>query len=681
MTRTALALCISAALCPTAFAAVGPPNDAAGASPTATTTGADDASTNAGHGKESEAHQHAETLEPVIVTALPNRQTSDQIVTPVSVLAGTELDAARAGTIGQTVAGIPGVQTSAFGNGVGRPVIRGLDGSRVAVLSNGLGAADVSNVSQDHAVTVEPFLADQIEILKGPSTLLYGSGAIGGVVNAVDGRIPEHAPANGFSGRTQIGYDSVSAGRTGMFRIDAGGDGYALHFDGLDRDDGNYDIPGGTLANSFVRTRTGAVGGSVLGDWGFLGLSVSRYLNDYGNPAEPGDVEEPAVHIGMQQTRYDLKGALEQPLAWLDRVEANLGHSNYQHTEFAGNEAATTFTNDANEGRILLTHVPLGGWRGAFGVQWFDRKFAAVGDETFVPPTSSKGIGVFVTEQNAWGPLTLELGARSDRQSSEPEGGAKRDFDPYSLSGGLSWHFDEAWHMTVNLDRAQRAPAEEELFANGPHEASATFEIGDPLLDAETANQSEIALHYHGARIEAKLAAYVNRYDRFIYLADTGMFEDDLPVRNWSQDDAKFRGAEAEATMHLAMNATGHYDLRVWGDTVRATLDDGGNLPRIPSARVGSQFSWHNDDWRASLGATRYFKHDDVAAFETDTDGFTLVNARLAWSFYNSDRSTWEAFVNADNLTDQTTRLSTSLIRDFAPLPGRNVSIGLRGMF
>jgi iron complex outermembrane receptor protein len=680
ITRTALALCIGAILGRAAIAAPAQPDAALEPIP-ASQAGEAHGPTPADSTDHDDSGPHVETLDPVLVTALPNGRTSDQIVTPVSVLAGVELDAARAGTIGQTVAGIPGIQASAFGNGVGRPVIRGLDGSRVAVLANGLGAADVSNVSQDHAVTVEPFLADQIEILKGPSTLLYGSGAIGGVVNAVDGRIPERAPANGLSGRAQIGYDSVSDGRTGMFRVDAGGDGYALHFDGLDRDDGDYDIPGGTLANSFVRTRAGAVGASALGDWGFLGFSVSRYLDDYGNPAEPGDAEEPAVHIGMQQTRYDVKGALEQPFAWLERIEANIGHSEYQHTEFAGREAATTFTNDANEGRVLLTHAPFRGWSGAFGVQWFDRDFAAVGDETFVPPTTSRGVGVFLTEQNTWGPLTLELGARRDRQSSEPTGGAKRDFDPYSLSGGLSWRFDDAWHMTLNLDRAQRAPAEEELFSNGPHEASATFEVGNPLLDTETANQAELGLHYHGARIDAKVSAYVNRYDRFIYLADTGTIEDDLPVRLWSQGDAKFRGAEAEATLHLASNASGHYDLRVWGDRVRATLDDGGNLPRIPAARFGSQFSWHNDDWRASLGATRYFPHDEVAAFETETDGFTLVNARLAWAFHDSDRSSWECFVHADNLTDQTARLSTSLIRDFAPLPGRNVSIGLRGMF
>lgn len=662
MKKTALALCIGLAFACSGAALADPSTDA-------TPPDAD--------------AEPAAKLKEVIVTAVPLGQSSDQIVTPVSVLAGSELDDARSGTIGQTVAGVPGVQTTAFGAGVGRPVIRGLDGSRVAVLADGLGSADVSNVSQDHATTVEPFLADQIEILKGPATLLYGSGAIGGVVNLVDGRIPQVVPANGLSGRTQINYDSVSDGGTGMFRVDAGGDGFALHADGVYRRDGNYEIPGRTLENSFVHSKSGAVGGSWIGDWGYLGLSVSRYLSNYGNPAEPGDPSEgePAVRVSMGQTRYDLKGALNAPFAGIDKAEFSFGHSDYQHVEYEGDEAGTTFTNKTDEGRVQFTHAPLAGWIGAFGVQAFQRDFAAIGEESFVPPTTTKGFGLFITEQREFGPLKVELGARGDKQSSEPDNGAERDFNPLSLSAGFAWRFDDAWHLTLNLDRAQRAPAEEELFANGPHAASATFEIGDPNLDKETANQAEIGLHYHSEFVEAKVAAYYNQYDDFIYLADTGEVEDDFPVRQWTQRNAKFRGGEAEATFHLAKGASGHYDLRVWGDTVRATLAGGGNLPRIPAARFGSELSWHNDDWRASLGATHYFKQDETAEFETDTASFSLVNARVAWSFFNNNRSSWEAFVNADNLTNQTARLSTSLIKDQAPLAGRNISVGVRGMF
>ena len=622
-------------------------------------------------------------LPAVVVNAIPGQPPASQIVQPVSVLGGVELDTARAATLGQTVAGVPGVQTSAFGAGAGRPVIRGLDGARVAILSGGLGSQDVSSVSQDHAVAIEPFLADQIEILKGPSTLLFGAGAIGGVVNVVDGRIPETAPANGLRGRMQVNRDSVSDGDTQAFRVDAGGSGFALHADGLQRDNADYMIPDGRLANSFVRTRAGALGGSWLGERGHLGISVSRYLDAYGNPAEPGDplAHEPAVHVRMAQTRYELKGAIDAPFAGIDKAELSFGRTDYRHTEFEGDAIGTVFSNKANEGRLLLSHAAIGGWLGASGVQVSRRDFTAIGEESFVPPTSSAGIGLFVTGQKSSGPLKVDLGLRVDRQRSTPQHGAERDFRPYSLSGGFAWRFNEAWHLTLNLDRAQRAPAEEELFANGPHVASATFEVGDPELGKETANQAELGLHWHGEFVDAKVAAYINRYDDFIHLADTGQVEHELPVRLWSQADATFRGGEAEATFHLAKNASGHYDLRIWGDSVRATLDESGNVPRIPAARFGSELSWRNDDWRASVGVTRYSRQEHAAALETDTAGFTLLDAHLAWSFFNDERSSWEAFVDGNNLGNRTARLSTSLIKDLAPLPGRNVSIGLRALF
>ena len=625
----------------------------------------------------------AARLNQVVVTAVPLGQSADQLVTPVSVLEGAALDDARAASIGQTIANVPGVGTSAYGQGIGRPVIRGMDGARVAVLADGTGSADVSAVSQDHAVTVEPFLADQVEILKGPASLLYGPGAIGGVVNVVDGRIPQAAPAQGFAGRAQVQYDSVSDGGTGMFRVDGGNERFALHADGLKRDLGDYAIPGRTLPNSYVRGDSGALGASLLGERGYIGLSISRFLDTYGNPAEPGDAEEgeAPVRIGMAQTRYDLKGALDTPFAGFEKLEFSATHTDYRHTEFEGDEPATTFTNQVNEGRVLLTHAPLGGWHGAIGMQASNRDFAALGEESFVPPTRTRALGLFATGLREWGRLKLEFGARGDRETSTPENGTRRSFHPYSLSAGLAWRFNEAWHLTANLDRAQRAPAEEELYAHGPHQASATFEIGNPDLHEETANQIELGLHHHGERMDAKVAAYANRYDDFIYLADSGEIDDDLPVRRWSQHDARFRGLEAEATLHLARNDSGHYDLRLWGDRVRATLTGGGNLPRIPAARVGAEFSWRNDDWRASLGATRYFAQDHAAAHETTTPGFTLLNARLAWSFANGERSGWEAFISGDNLTNRTARLSTSLVKDRVPLPGRNIGVGLRGWF
>ena len=621
-------------------------------------------------------------LPAVVVSAVPGELSADRIVRPVGVLAGAELDDARAATLGQTVAGMPGVQTTAFGQGVGRPVIRGLDGARVAVLGDGLGAGDVSSVSQDHAVTIEPFLADRIEILKGPSTLLYGSGAIGGIVNVIDGRIPERMPDNGISGRVQASHDSATHGDAEVFRVDAGHEGLVLHADGMRRRLGDYDTPSGRLANSFVDTSAGALGASWVGERGHVGVAVSRFLDQYGNPAEPGDAleGEPAVHVRMAQTRHEVSASLDAPFAGIDDIDVRFAHTDYGHVELEGDETGTTFASRSNEGRVLLTREA-GGWLGAFGLQAFTRASSAVGEESFVPPSRSRGLGLFTTARREFGALDVEFGARADRQHSTPQGGDRRDFRPYSVSAAFGWHLTPSWHATLNLDRAQRAPAEEELFAHGPHLASATFEVGDPGLGKETANQLELGLHWHANLIDAKIAAYTNRYDDFIHLADTGLVEDDLPVRRWSQADARFRGFEAEATLHLLGNASGHYDLRAWGDRVRATLEHGRNVPRMPASRAGVELAWRNDDWRASIGATRYFEQDRTAEFESRTPGFTLLDARLAWTFHETARGGWEAWLDGSNLANQVARLSTSLIKDQAPLTGRSVAVGIRAMF
>lgn len=623
------------------------------------------------------------TLEKVTVTGVPLGRTADDIVAPVAVLFGEALDVRKANTLGETVSSIAGVTTTYFGPGVGRPVIRGLDGPRVAVLSDGLASNDVSNVSQDHAVAIEPFLADQIEVLKGPSTLLYGSGAIGGVVNVVDGRIRESALDTPLSGRAELRYDAGSNGFTAVSRVDAGGDGYAVHVDGLYRNANDYDLRKGKLANSDLDNRSGAVAGSIFGEWGFAGASVSRYASDYGNPAEPGDGVDPGVSLDVEQTRYDLKAGLTKPMSGIERVELAFGHTDYKHIEFEGDEVGTTFLSDGNELRLEATHTALGAWQGAMGVQGGSRQFEAIGEEAFVPGTRTRNLGVFVVEQGEWQRLKLELGARSDFQGSNPDNGDKRSFSLLSASAGARWKFSEQLHVSLNLDRAQRAPAEEELFSNGPHVATATFEIGDPLLDKETSRQIELGLHYHGDRFEAELSAYRNWFDNFIFLADTGLTDDEseLPIRTWLQSDAIFRGFEGEATWHIADNDAGKFDLRVYGDRVRATRSGGENLPRIPAGRLGAEFTWRGDTLRAGVGAVHTFSQSRNSEFETETGNYTLLNANLTYTLLDTARSSWEAFVQGNNLGNVNARLATSVVKDLVPLPGRNVALGLRVYF
>ena len=668
-------------------------------------------------------HGHRETdtaLEAIVVTASPLGPGSDDLVQPVEILAGEELDRRKGATLGETVARELGVQSSYFGPGVGRPIIRGLEGARVQVLEGGMSSLDASTVSADHAVGIEPFLADQIEILKGPATLLYGSGAVGGAVNVVDGRIPEALPESAFGGRAELRGNSVNDEATGMARIDGAVGNFAWHADAFHRDTSDYEIPGhahldeaeehaegghegeeedfGVLHNSAVRTRGGAIGGSWIGESAFLGVAVSNYLSLYGIPGgghaheegehadteEDEEEEEPGhedVRIDLQQTRVDLRGALYAPWRGIESLRLRVAHNDYAHLEMEGDEVGTRFGNDGHEGRLEAVHEPLAGWRGVVGLQFSTRDFVAIGEEAFVPPTRSEDIGVFLVEERDFGRWKLELGARHDDISVDPEGElAEAGFGASSLSAGALWRATDALHFSVGVDRAERAPTAEELFSNGPHLATAGFEIGDSTLGTETANQLELAAHLHVGPLEAKAAVFDNRYDQFIHLAETGLEEDGLPVRQWTQADARFRGLEAEATLRIADNASGAWDLRLFGDRVRGTLDAGGNLPRIAPARAGLDLTWENGPWRASAGAIRHARQDQVATLETPTRGYTLVDAHLAYH-WDTAHAGWELFLDGNNLTDEEARVHTSFLKEVAPLPGRAIAVGVRAFF
>lgn len=644
----------------------------------------------AGAQSSSDDQRHEEEeLDAVVVTASPLRQNAEQLSEPVAVLTGPALDDQRATTLGDTLRSIPGVQSSNFGPGVGRPIIRGLDGARVAVLSGGLATQDVSTISQDHAPTIEPFLADQIEVLKGPATLIHGSGAIGGVVNVVDGRIAESPLDPGLTGRAELRYDEVNDGRTALGRVDLAGTGFVLHGDVLRRRQDDYDLPdGGRQANSFVDTDSGALGGTLVGDWGFFGVSISRFENNYGNPGEPGDPDagEAGVTLDIEQDRYEFKGGLNEPFGGVRQLRFSVAHSDYGHIEFEGDEVGTQFSRDGTEARFELTHGDVDGLHGAFGLQYADSELEAIGEEAFIPPSESDALGGFWVGQWQRDSLQLDFGARLDRVDSEAVGVGQRDFDPLSLSLGAVWRLSESWHLIGNLDRAERAPAEEELFSNGPHVATAAFEIGDPELEEERSNQIELGLHYHDEQVEAQVSAYHNRFDGFIYLVDTGEFigedeEEPLPVRQWTQADARFRGLEAEATFTLADNHTGRWKLRLLADTVRGELrEGGGNLPRIAPGRAGAELKWSNSHWRANLMWLRYARQDDVAIDETETPGYNMVDANLAYH-WDVGQVGWEAFLSGRNLTDADARVHTSFLKDVVQLPGRGFSAGLRVYF
>jgi iron complex outermembrane recepter protein len=670
-------------------------------------------------------------LDEMVITASPLRPAADDIVQPVSVLSGQYLDDRRSTTIGETLEQEAGVQSSYFGPGVGRPIIRGLDGPRVQVLAGGLSSMDVSTVSVDHSLAIEPFLADRIEVLKGPATLLYGSSAIGGVVNVVDGRIPE-APIEGFSGRAEVRGNTVSDERAGVFRIDAGSGNFAFHADAFYRDTSDYRIPhgdddhdddhddddhhddehGDRLEGSAQRNRGGAVGFSWFGDNAYAGMAVSTYRSRYGIPGHghghhdddhdlakrvlrgkddddhddhDHDHEEEIV-IDMRQNRWDARAGLIEPFSGFESLNFRLGYSDYRHFEIeieddGDEEIETEFYNKAWEGRAELVHAEFNGWRGALGLQYGRRDFEAIGEEAFVPPSITREVGLFVLEEKDFDPIKLEFGARLDEQRVRLQDGSDRArHSLFSLSAGAIWRLSDSWHLSLGLDRAQRAPTAEELFSDGPHIATQSFEVGNPDLDRESANQVELGIHYHSDWIDARFNTYRNRFNDFIFLAETDAFDDGFPVRTWTQADARFTGFEAEANITLADHHSGLWRLRMLTDSVRGSLRDGGALPRIAPARFGSTLNWSRDGWRASFGAIRYEKQDRVAEFEEATSGYTLINANLAYRF-SGGPGDWEVFLDGRNLTDREARVHTSFLKELAPLPGRGVAFGVRAWF
>lgn len=662
-------------------------------------------------------HPEAKEIDRVQVTASPLRSAIDDVARPISVLAGAELDTRKAGTLGQTLEREAGVQSSFFGAGVGRPIIRGQEGARVQTLSGGMSSADVSTVSADHAVSIEPFLADQIEVLRGPAVLLYGSGAIAGAVNVVDGRIPAEPVGAALKGRAEVRYGDNDNGKTGALRLDGdiAGTGLSWHLDGFRRDAGDYAIPGyafhahlieedlaeggsldefvkGTVLNSALETQGAGAGLSWFGDRGWLGASLSRYESDYGIPPGAHAHEEAApdallpeaeasdfVRIGLRQNWFDVKGGLRDIGAFRE-INLRFSNNNYTHTEFEGAAVGTRFDNRARETRIEAVQDTWRGWNGAIGIQYGTRDFQAEGDEAFVPASRSRDTGLFVLQEREFGPFKLELGARHDRVRIASEVAPEHTFSANSIALGGIWKLGEAWHLSLNLDRAQRAPTPEELLSDGPHVATGTYEIGDAGLDTETARNVELGLHLHSGRFEGKLSLYRNHYDGYIYLRGTGIEIDGLPAARWSQGDAEFRGWEAEATVDLVENASGLWSLRANADRVQAELDDGSNLPRIAPARIGAELLWQRQGWSARLGGMRINGQNDVAAGEEPTDGYTLVNANLTYHWDKGDTG-YEVFLEGRNLSDTEARAHTSFLKEIAPLPGRALQAGFRVFF
>jgi len=670
----------------------------------------------------------------IIVSAAGLKQLD--LLAGTSVLETAEIQNNLNGQVGEVLAKLPGVSATGFAPGASRPVLRGFQGERVRVLVDGLSTSDVSNTSADHATTIEPLTAERIEVLRGPAVLLFGSQAIGGAVNVIDKRIPRRVPEESFHLDAIVAADTVSDLRNAGASLDVPlGDSFVVHVDGSYRETNDLEIGGFQIApalrqeileladeeeaegevdeaaelrkaagersilpNSATQTWTINGGASFFSGDSIFGASIGYYDTDYGVPGRPGtehaheegeeggeeegeEEGEEVVTIGLEQFRADALADIDLGDGFFQRLKVRLGYSDYTHTEFEGEETGTVFDTESFEARIELAQSDTGPSRGSIGAQYSYRDFEAIGAEAFVAPNTTEQFALFSLQEFGPGPMQVEVGGRVEFTDVESDTfDVSRSFTNFSGALGLVYESDEALRLGVNLSRVERAPAAEELFADGPHIATQQFEIGDPDLSTESAWGLEGYLRGKIGGAELSFAIYQQWFDNYIYLDATGGEEDGLPIYVFLQDDADYFGMEGEISFPLyrSKDVTLITDLR--GSYIQAELDDGSAIPRIPPVELLGALEAQTDAFDVRAEVQWFGAQNDITQFETETASFALVNASVLWRPLPS-RESVTVLLSADNIFDVVGRRHASFTKDFVPLAGRNIKASVRFSF
>ncbi len=650
-----------------------------------------------------QAQETSKTLAPVIVTADPFGSVEGAaILTPARVLSGDDLRDKLGGSLGESLMREPGVNASGFSAGASRPIIRGLEGPRIKILQNGMGSGDLSAISNDHAVGTSALSAQQVEILRGPATLLYGSGAIGGAVNIVNGRIPTQLEPQA-TGEVELRAGSADNSTLFAFSADRSAGKIGLHVDGSLLRAGDYRIPGnsavdgsgdrGKLSFSGNREDSLRFGATLVESWGHVGASIGQTDRLYGIHGRDENAK-----IDLSQFRFDVDSLVKSPLPGFDALRIKLGHNDYRHTELEdGSNPHVKFTNRSFESRWELSHLPLSGWRGKLGVQTDNAAVEALNVEDpsvapTVPRTRSSALAAFAVEEKDFGDVRVSAGMRVEQAERRPEGNRARDFGLASASIGALWSFLPGYAAGATGSIAQRAPTAEELYSGGMHHPTETFDKGDASLRKETSNNIELSLQKTADRLRWKANLFQNKVKDFIYGAlggdvcqDNGLPADGIceavRERSFRQGDATLRGYEADLSYNLYEH--GWYG-RVFAHSSRGKLDGLGNLPLQPASRTGITLGYQDPVWRSSLTVLHASAQNRIASSdisdETATRAYTRVDASVSRvQRYGTTDLTW--FLLARNLLNEEIRLSTSLLKDYVPQPGRSLLVGVRARF
>ena len=673
-------------------------------------------------------------LSPVIVTGNPLGSELFSLVSPISVLEGANLFLLRRSTLGEMLNEMPGVSSTYFGPNASRPVIRGLEGDRIRILSNGVGVLDASSLSSDHAVPMDPLVVERVEVVRGPAALFYGGNAVGGVVNVIDNRIPRE-PVNGVQGRAETRFGGAESEKAFGAMLEAGNGRFALHADVYTRATDDLKIKGpnissrlhasdptrtvvsGTLPNSASRSNGGSMGGSATWDKGYVGLSFSSFESRYGTVAEP------LVTIDMESKRWDLAGEMRDIGSFISAVKFKLGKTDYKHTELDAGIPATDFKSRGHEGRLELTHGSLGPLKGAVGVQFNSFDFSALGAEAFVPTTKTDSKALFIYEELPIGKLKLTFGGRHERTEVSSQGGgptpfgtAGPRFDPAQTrtfggnSGAIGgiYSFTPGLALALNGTMTERAPTYYELYANGPHAATGSYEVGNAAFAMEKSRSFDAALRMRSGAGEGAMSGSISvfhtRFKNYIGVFNSGNTrgadgelnppetlapgasdntgETVLPEFAYRAVPARFRGMEAEGKFRL-LDRANTLDLLLKFDTVRA--DDrstGLPLPRIAPRRFGVGFDYHWGQLGARVDATWVSAQHRVSANELPTDSYTLLNAALTYRMkMPAPQGSIAFFLRGVNLLNEDARNHVSFLKDIAPLGKRSGQIGMRAQF
>jgi iron complex outermembrane receptor protein len=666
----------------------------------------------------------AESLPSLNVSGV--RETDAGILSPTKVLSGDELQNKLSGTLGATLANELGVSATGYGSGSSRPVIRGLDGARVQILQNGLSVGDVSSISPDHAVANPIQNAHQIEILRGAAALLYGSGSSGGLVNVVNDRIVTSMP-DAVSGSLNTSYETVNQGKTTNIELDAPAGPVALHLDSAISNSNNYRIPGfaeqggpnanwainpgnpvnvpysGKLPFSYSNQNSLGLGASYLRSDGYTGISLERMNHSYGIPTSEGGF------IQQSQNRYDIAHQSNDPFDGFSSIKISAANSNYQHTEFTNNGIASTqWNNIATEARLELAHKELLGSKGIVGVQITGSTLNATDLTTnnyaIVPQTKSSANALFLIEEGRYGPVKTSLGARYSYTSQNPNSGTQfpssssqefvptsysspslqnRQFNLMSYSAGGLLDLAKGYGLGLAYTVSQRAPSAQELYSYGPHDSTATFDIGNSNLGTETSHNVELSFQKTLGLVKSKASLYRNQFNNYIYGFYTGAYSQansNFSVVQASQANASIRGAEGELTYNWNETGVGG---RIFGDISQGSFNAGGNLPLQPAPRLGSELAYQRNGWLTSATYIYSYQQNRLANWEIGpTTSYNLVNANLSYT-ERIGKVNWTGYLVLKNLLNEEIRYATTpmSVRLYAPQPGRSLMVGVRAAF